>query len=260
MYSYGFDYGDNFPAFDYYSNDLSGLAAFGGVFAIIALILFGLVLIFLAFAVVKYVLGSIGLYTIAKNRKFDNPWLAWIPIARDYYIGRIADDINATMAKRSNLRKIILALAATQFGVSFISGFITAILAAVGMAPLASVIALSLSAITYLATIAYAVIYFISLYKVYKEYTPSNAVLFEVLSIIFSIGDFFLFAIRNKKSGYQIWLEQNENIQEPVCECEECESEQPAEQPIEESVEECEPEQTACEQQEQVEQETETEE
>lgn len=57
--------------------------------------------------------------------------------------------------------------------------------------------------------VAASVFMFISLYAIYREYAPSNAVLFLVLSVLIIVTmPFLLFSIRNKKSGYQLWCEQ----------------------------------------------------
>ncbi len=42
-------------------------------------------------AIVGYVLGALGLYTIAKRRGINNPWLAWVPVADMWVLGCISD-------------------------------------------------------------------------------------------------------------------------------------------------------------------------
>ena len=50
--------------------------------------------------------------------------------------------------------------------------------------------------------IAYAVIYYMALYDIFKSLDPGNCVLFLVLSIVFSVTEpFFLFFNRNKDGG-----------------------------------------------------------
>ena len=41
-----------------------------------------------------YIIGSIGLYSMANNTGMKNPWLAWIPVAREYLLGSLADRYN----------------------------------------------------------------------------------------------------------------------------------------------------------------------
>mgnify|MGYP000871341546 CR=1 FL=1 len=50
--------------------------------------------------------------------------------------------------------------------------------------------------------IAYAVIYYMALYDIFRSLDPNNCVLFLVLSIVFSVTEpFFLFFNRNKDGG-----------------------------------------------------------
>lgn len=197
----------------YYPDDFfSGYNSFNGEdMAVIGMIaIFALIVCFFAllYAAVRYVFNSIGLYTIAKNRGMDNAFLAFIPVVNSYYLGKIADDINKTMNKKSSNAVILLSLQiATLFFafVNFIVGF------ASGLTGLAYGIAISSAFIGMISSaiaIAYSVFLYISLYRIYKEYSPEHAVIFEVCTVLFDLHPFFLFAIRNKKSGYQKWLEQ----------------------------------------------------
>ena len=42
--------------------------------------------------IASYVMTSLSVYTIAKRREINNPWLAWIPVANYWIVGSIADD------------------------------------------------------------------------------------------------------------------------------------------------------------------------
>lgn len=57
-----------------------------GVFAVIYGVIF---LVSLAFSAVTYILQSLGLYTVAKRRGINNPWLAWLPIGNVWILGSI---------------------------------------------------------------------------------------------------------------------------------------------------------------------------
>lgn len=64
--------------------DLDMLEALGRVYVIILLVM-------LAYSVAAYVLHAMGLYTIAKRRGFERPWLAWVPVGRSFLLGSISD-------------------------------------------------------------------------------------------------------------------------------------------------------------------------
>ncbi len=70
----------------YYSSTDAGVAA------IILSFLAAYFVIILVIGIVCYVFNSLSLYQMAKNRGFDSPWLAWIPIAKTYLMGKIINE------------------------------------------------------------------------------------------------------------------------------------------------------------------------
>lgn len=160
-------------------------------------------LILAVYAVISYIFSSIAYYQISKRRGYQKPWLAWIPFAREYLVGAIADDINIKCGKKTYFGWIYL-------GLSVLSSTST-------MAVLRDLQRLSTgygfsvgSPMTSLAGLAATIVYFLILYRIYKDYIPTQTTLMMVLSVIFSfITPFVLFAIRNRPSiscgqyGYQ---------------------------------------------------------
>lgn len=58
-----------------------------------------------------YLLGSIGRSTIAKRRGLRHPWLAWIPVVREWQLGCLSDQHRfLTEGKRQNRRTTLLIL------------------------------------------------------------------------------------------------------------------------------------------------------
>jgi len=49
----------------------------------------GLSFLFVLVGIVLYLLFSFGLYTMAKRRNLENPWLAFIPVAQLYTMGEL---------------------------------------------------------------------------------------------------------------------------------------------------------------------------
>ena len=69
---------------------------------IILMIYFFIIIAGLVAGIVKYILKSIGLYRIARNRNMDNAWLAWVPYARTYLQGEISGAVSFGRQKIKN--------------------------------------------------------------------------------------------------------------------------------------------------------------
>lgn len=62
-------------------------------------------------ATASYVFSCLGIYTIAKRRGIDKPWLAWLPIGNVWIIGSISDQYQQQMKnKQTKRRKILLGM------------------------------------------------------------------------------------------------------------------------------------------------------
>ncbi len=170
------------------------------------------------FGLAVYIMRAVAFYTIAKNRGYNRPWLAWIPVASDYLTGAVADDINYRNGKGTKLRVwLLVASIVAKVGASVYSVFqlsysinmMRNIFGSMGnmdgytqffnqsteLSLILSLVSLLFSALT----IGYAVFYYIAMYRVFMDYVPNNAVLFLVLSILFNIVEpFLVLSIRNK--------------------------------------------------------------
>lgn len=185
------------------------LAIFIGTFTISLLI--GLAL---------YLLESIGVYKMAKSAEIKNPWLAFIPVANGWVFGTLAEKYkkkNGTKSARFGiilpvLEGIVLieAIALTIFtviSIKEITGYaLDAVNTSSEMAPeqfmsLISVIILYFALMA--VAIAYAVVFFIALWRVYSSFDKPNATLYIVLSVVFTISSpIILFIIRNRKPEF----------------------------------------------------------
>lgn len=167
-----------------------------------------------------YLLESISVYKMAKSAQIKNPWLAFIPVANDWVFGTLAEKYkkkNGTKSARFGiilpvLEGIVLieAIALTIFtviSIKEITGYaLDAVNTSAEMAPeqfmsLIPVIILyfALMAVAF----AYAVVFFIALWRVYSSFDKSNATLYIVLSVIFTISvPIILFIIRNRKPEF----------------------------------------------------------
>lgn len=185
------------------------LTAFIGVFAVSAVI-----------GIAIYLLESISVYKMAKSAEIKNPWLAFIPVANDWVFGTLAEKYkkkNGTKSARFGiilpvLEGIVLieAIALTIFtviSIKEITGYaLDAVNTSTEMAPeqfmsLIPVIILYFALMA--VVIAYAVVFFIALWRVYSSFDKSNATLYIVLSVIFTISvPIILFIIRNRKPEF----------------------------------------------------------
>ena len=167
-----------------------------------------------------YLLESISVYKMAKSAEIKNPWLAFVPVANDWVFGTLAEKYkkkNGTKSARFGiilpvLEGIVLieAIALTIFtviSVKEITGYaLDAVNTSAEMAPeqfmsLIPVIILYFALIA--VAIAYAVVFFIALWRVYSSFDKSNATLYIVLSVIFTISvPIILFIIRNRKPEF----------------------------------------------------------
>ena len=161
------------------------------------------------FGIAAYILTALAIYTVSRRRGLKNPWLAWIPVVNCWLLGSISDQYRYVVkgenkAKRkwllvlsilqTALVSMLTVLAVVTVGtliVSQHSDVIGAVVAVLALAmPLAAV------------TIAQCVIRYMALYDVYRSLDPANAVLYLVLSILFSPTEpFFLFFNREKDLG-----------------------------------------------------------
>lgn len=167
-----------------------------------------------------YLLESISVYKMAKSAEIKNPWLAFIPVANDWVFGTLAEKYkkkNGTKSARFGiilpvLEGIVLieTIALTIFtviSIKEITGYaLDAVNTSAEMAPeqfmsLIPVIILYFALMA--VAIAYAVVFFIALWRVYSSFDKSNATLYIVLSVIFTISvPIILFIIRNRKPEF----------------------------------------------------------
>ena len=146
-------------------NDFAGVS---GIFALMA----GFVFVAFLISIVFYIFLSLGLHKLAVNRKLENPWLAWIPIANLYILGHLAGGSIVLFEKK--VEKLELVLPVAFIGVAVLS---------------------AIPVIGQLLCLAFGVFTFCVLYQLYKIYKPESAMLYTILSIF--IAPFMIFAIRN---------------------------------------------------------------
>lgn len=125
---------------------LALLAAIGAIFGIIA-------------GIALYIFFAFSLYSLAKSRNVYMPWLAWIPIAQMYIIGKLVKSIRISNVEIPSLEIVL------------------------PVAMLAYILLNSIPVLGLIISLAFLVSLILSLYELYRQYTPENAVVYTVLSV-----------------------------------------------------------------------------
>lgn len=129
-----------------------------------------MILVIFIVVIVLYVLASLGLMKIAQSKGIENAWLAWIPVANLYIMGKITGPFKLIVdIKKPEIVLPVLSLCGIIPGIGF------------------------------LFTIAGAILSYGALYKIYSEYRGESAVTMIILSIIFFfMAPIYLFNIGRK--------------------------------------------------------------
>jgi len=77
---------------------------------LVVIILVIVYLVFGALAFASYILTSLSLYTIGSRKIIKNSWLTWLPIGKEYIIGKIAEEYDAKNGINRKWGKIMLTL------------------------------------------------------------------------------------------------------------------------------------------------------
>ena len=176
----------------------------------------GIMLVYFAFfsiiAVAMYLLQAFGLYGMAKGSEIRAPWRGFVPFANIFLFGKIAEKYRKKDGKSSAkfggllLAFEILTLVFAAVCLAFTVSMIFVIIASSGEAELgaeivAPMFAMLISCLVLVGvSIAYAVMYYVALWRIFAAFDYNNATVYLVLSIVFSfLGPIFLFILRNKE-------------------------------------------------------------
>lgn len=205
QFDYSYSYGGSEMDYQLFMELFSSIMAVALLFAGIIMLVF-------------YVLNAIALTGLSKNRGLNNPWIAWIPFADGYAIGRLSDDINLRRGKTTRHRIILLVMEilTAVFAVLMLVFMLPAFFDLMEQAISGQLDYYSDAEIIQLlrpfvfgwlvmipllvVEIIYTVFQYIALYNIYKSYARSNAVVFLVLSILFApiTTTIFLLMIKNR--------------------------------------------------------------
>lgn len=176
----------------------------------------GIMLVYFAFfsiiAVALYLLEAFGLYGMAKGSGIGKPWRGFVPFANIFLFGKIAERYVKKDGKKSakfgglllafEILTSVLAFVTMAFAIGMIFVLATADnetdLAYSIVAPM---LAMFISCFVLMGvSIAYIVLYYVALWRIFTAFDYNNATVYFVLSILFSfLGPIFLFVLRNKQ-------------------------------------------------------------
>ena len=133
-----------------------------------------LAIIFLLLGIVTYVLAAVGLYNMAKNKRLENAWLAWIPLIQLYIIGKIIGHLEIGTYDVPRVELVLPGLAIA--------------VVVLGAVPLVGT----------LVVVTALIVSIMALYRLYTIYRPDQAVFFLVISILIPfMGPVFIFIMRH---------------------------------------------------------------
>ncbi len=176
----------------------------------------GIMLVYFAFfgiiALVMYILQAFGLYGMAKGSGISAPWRGFIPFANTFLFGKIAERYVKKDGKKSakfgglllafEILTLVLAFATMAFAINVFSVLFAYLAYDTGdTAIISATVSMIFSSIVLVGvSIAYVVIYYVALWRIFTAFDYKNATVYFVLSIFFSfLGPIFLFVLRNKQ-------------------------------------------------------------
>ena len=177
------------------------------LFWILYLIFYCLVMVYAAYA---YVFVSLGGQRMARKVGMSNPWMFWIPCANVYAMGNLADTQaslcegkNTTYRRKMLAWSIVVACAAIPWAIAYTVFMVAAaanglldengVLITLDGASLEPLIGptlflLAVSLVFLALYIVYVVIYYKTLYRIFKLYAPNGASGLLVLSIFVGVA------------------------------------------------------------------------
>lgn len=174
------------------------------IFVLLLLYMFVLGLI-----ITGYVLTSIGLYTLAKRRGIKYPGLAWVPVASNWIVGSLADEVDSHSGVCRNWRKVLIIMAVVVTGgmlfayallvfVGLVSAFVITMqeIFTVFMV-LSYVLLIPLS----IVSAAQGIIRAICIFKIFESTVPDKAVKYLLLSLMVPLAQGICLN-KCKKLGY----------------------------------------------------------
>jgi len=164
------------------------------------------VLVILGIGLIIYIFNALGLVAIAKHRNIAMANLAWVPFWGTAYVtGAIADEQSIHETGRDPRLKVWLL--AMSVALTVLSIILNVELIRTGLFSMNDVPDMGFMVIlmlTVLIGLPFTVMWYAAHYRLFKSCQPMNATLFLILSIVFGLSPFLVFAVRHYVDGQRI--------------------------------------------------------
>ena len=187
--------------------------------AVVGLFIFLLVFYILAliYSIVAYILGSLGIHSIAKRRGILHPWLAWLPFGCPWILGSISDQYQQIVKGKIRRRSVLLlVMSIVEVVVYFAIYVVTTYMAFMpfssqdALAGTIILVVLVVWFVMFALIIVCAIFTYIALHDLYASCNPKHAITFLLLSIFLpTIMPIFIFANRKKDLGMTTMVEES---------------------------------------------------
>ena len=160
-----------------------------------------------------YIMSSIGYMKIASRREIKNGWLIWIPIARNWTIGAVAEKYDETRGIKRNFKIFLVIFSLIRLAILIAVGsYISMLLPyfieygldlfTYDLGNLALLVPVGFALVGILITSAiYKTCYTVSLYKAFESTDTKNSLVYAIISsaIPFAAG---LLILLSREKGY----------------------------------------------------------
>ncbi|MBE6565381.1 MAG: hypothetical protein E7655_08940 [Ruminococcaceae bacterium] len=166
--------------------------------------LFGLVFLLTGIGIALYILGGVGQMKLAQKLDVPNGWLAFIPFAKFYLLGKLADFTPDGRMKQSRLRHILLWLGLSLIVFPFALGIVVGIAAVTSGEVIAMLFLVLLILAVIAAAIVFTVFYYIAVFRIYKTFEQNNYGLYFALTLVaafllgFPLESIFFFVLSRR--------------------------------------------------------------
>lgn len=155
------------------------------VILVLLLIVVAAALLVAMWVLVSYVMQAFAIMRMAQKLNVERPWLAWIPVAQSYELGRLAEQCDSRQDLPVKPWAKILLFSHIGFMVfnSISSGF-SALLQLIVPFVGPAILSLLLSALS----LAFSVLVYICVWKIFREFYPKKVhVVAFVVSVLFNV-------------------------------------------------------------------------
>lgn len=177
---------------------------------LIIILVYGLILLA---GLASYIMTAWSIQSIGKQRGMHNNWLAWIPVASDWVLGKIADEYDGRNGIKRKWAKALLTLEIiflVGFGVAYLLMIVMLVMMSLQMENSVSaemtgsmftifVVVYAAMIVAVLPGCAFAACKMVCLYKVFESVVPKKSLKYFILSMIVPLAQPICLMLCRKK-------------------------------------------------------------